>query len=274
MNQNIKGKFPKWCNELSPNKYCLAVGDDIDSLMTAALLQRLFGLEIIYYYDFKNFYRTKETNKIPIGCDMAWERGYCFDNHVVQLNQDDKYNVNSANMNIANNISRDNYFEKYALSTLLTVWSYFDFPLPTRRVAQEILLSVDVAFKGHYNDNFKQTNNKYLHMLEFQDLISVLNEHDANYFYDIILKYGLEKKILLNQNGFLDTQINLATLQGFFDLDLKLPNEQFHLYKQYEYNRCALENKKYYKSDNKSKIISLALTRKNYVNYTYCQKVN
>ena len=272
MKQNIKEGFPVWCKNINPNKYCLCIGDDIDSLMTGALLQKLFGLEIIYFYDFKSFYQTTQTDKIPIGCDMAWERGYCFDNHVVQLNKNDYHNHKSANMNIINNISRDNYFQKYAMSTLLTVWSLYDIPLPNRKEAQEILLAIDTAFKGHYNDSFKQIHNKYLHMLEFQDLINILDEHNANYFYDVIIKYGLAEKIKLNNDGDLETKIDLAELQGLFDLNLKLPEEKFTVYKEYESSRHGLDKFSYLSKKNfKDKLVSLALTKKNYVNYTYAR---
>lgn len=261
--------FPKWCENIDPDKFCLCIGDDIDSLMTVMLLQKIFGLEIIYFYDFRNFYRIKETNKIPIGCDMDWARGYCWGNHVTKLNKDDTYNKKCANMNIVQNISRENYTEKYAMSTILTVWSYYDIPLPASREAQEILLSIDTAFKGHYSDIFQNTHNKYLHILEFDSLMNILNKHNQNYFYNIIKKYNLAEKIKINNDGYLGTNINLAELQGFFDFDLQLPNKKFHLYKEYKTKRGYLKsNKKYSFSNVRDKIISFALTKKNYFNLT------
>ncbi len=104
-----------------------------------------------------------------------------------------------------------------------------------------------------------------MQQLELHKLIDVLDAtNDVSAYYDVRRKYNLNGKITINENGKLNTTINLAAMQGLFDVDLKLSEENF--IKSYE---CGKRDK-HLMTDGMSKpdLFSFALTSKNEFKYT------
>lgn len=246
------------------------MSDDIDSLLSCIILNQLFGYEIKYFYDFHNVYvAPKQIRKEIIGVDIAIEFNdmKVWDNHVVKIQETDKVNPNSANLNAINQISRRDYTSKYAGSTLLQIISYYDVPLPMNREALMILLTIDVAYKGHYHDFFKYTHNEYLRKLELEPLLDVLNEEkSSNVFIEIMKKYRLNEKIRIKDNQ-LSTNINLEALSQVLGFKVELPSCTF--LHNYELNRgtykMAVESNPVHKPEG---LFSFALTSKNCCQYT------
>jgi hypothetical protein len=252
MKKDIKDKFPKWCN--SNEQFDLCLTNDIDSLLSCAILKEIKGYNINYFYDFSNLYRIKKTQNPAIGIDMALTKGKCWDNHVTLLS-----NNKSANINSILGINRNNYCKKYAMSTLLTIMSYYNIPLPPTIEGQMILLAIDSSYLGHYNNYFKPIHNKFLRTLEYDELIEILDHHTKDDFIEVIKRYNLDKPIQIKKNKLI-TKINLPELEGFFNVHLSLPNDEFTKIQNYKY--CSI-NLKENKFKNTEDIFSLALTYKN-----------
>lgn len=270
MQSEVFKLVPQWIKEAKEGQYSIMVGDDIDSLSTATLLNQVFGWKVNWFYDFRNVYAIDISNKTPrVGVDMALEKNQkTIDNHVTLLSEGDKKNNNSVNMNVMYGINRSNYTEKYAMSTLLTTWSLLGIPLPSTDEGKKILMSIDSSFKGHYNSKFKSTHNEWLRKLGFEELIQFLDDKTCFEELDIDIRnrYGLSEKINMNKNGQLQTNINLQGICKYLELNsLKLPIGDFNLIYELKRKNSKLGKKTYGKLD---KTFSFALTYQNVASYT------
>lgn len=259
--------FPEWCSD--NEDYELMLTDDIDSLVSCALLKKVKGYETNYYYDFENIYELKESDVHAIAVDCDLVKGRCWSNHVTMLSAGDSVNKKSANLNNIEKISRDDYFHKFCGSTAIQIWSYYDFPLPETELGKMALLALDVGFKGHYDSRFVEVHSKYLKALDFQELIEVLERHTSTEFYDLIRKYNMSSKIKLNRNGMLTTGIDIANLQCLFNLDLSRPDKPFYIRRELTRDYpTSLYTSKIYTKDDFPEMFSVALINRNKVAFT------
>lgn len=264
--------FPNWIND---NKYYdLIMSNDLDSLFSCQLLEIAKGWKPNYFNsNFSSMGLTEDANGDEvIGVDLSLCYGKTFDNHVVMMNQNDDYNPESANFNIVDKISRENYFSKYCGSTLLMIWSLYDIPLPKNEEAKMILLCIDSTFKGFYSPYPlpREANKKYLvDYMDFPELYEILQNYKQSDFTDLIRKYNLAGKISLKK-GFLHTDIDLDSLRKVFDLPFLLPKNKFHKKEEYENNAMSLpkNNYRWNKDDISEEMYSVALTRRDYLNYS------
>lgn len=267
MKNKLKERFPKWCSDYTQNQFVTCLTDDLDSLLGCAIERHVKGNKVNYFYDFDKLFVSDQTvDKKIIGIDLALHEGKNWDNHVVRVSENDKVNPQSANINALLKVHSGNYFKKYAMSTVLTMWSFCGLPLPKTKEGKMILLAIDSSFLGHYDNRFIDTHTAYLDLLGFDDLIDLLNETTKGDYFNIQQKYNLKAKIKLNNDGYLQTTLPLAGLQGFFDVELKLPKQQFTLRNQFESKKAST-----YQINTKQQIencISFALTRKNEMKYT------
>ena len=264
MNSKIKELFPAWVND-NEEKYDLVLSDDVDSLVSCALLNKVKGYKINYFYNFENVYDIdKESNNPAIAVDCDLVKGRCWSNHVTMLSAGDSVNTKSANLNNILKISRDNYFKKFCGSTAIQIWSYYDLPLPETEEGKMALLAIDVGFKGHYDSRFIKVHSKYLNMLGFPQLIEVLERHSRDEFYDLMKKYNMMGKIKLNKNKIITTNIDVVNLQRLFNLDLSRPSkEPLHIVREFKRASTNLISYKTYIKDDFTDLFSLALTYKN-----------
>ncbi|AEY67843.1 hypothetical protein [Clostridium sp. BNL1100] len=267
-------KFPEWWKER--NYYDLILSNDIDSLFSCEILKQVKGWDIQYFYDFSNVYVTDEADisKRPIGVDIAVniKNFKCFDNHVVMLSTDDYCNEQSINFNVADKVSRSNYFQKYCGSTLLLVWALYDIPLPKSEEGKMILLAIDSTYKGFYStfQNDKISNKHYLvEVMGFPELYEVLKRHTQQDFNKIIYKYNLHKNIEIWDKK-LNTDIDLEGLRKEFDLPFFMPKTDFLICKELTNKAVSLPkcNLNISKQDISENIFSCALTRKDFFNYS------
>lgn len=275
MNKEYSSKFPQWYMEDLTN-YVSCLSDDLDSLVGCSLLEKVKGVEIGYFYNFKELYRGTERDVKAIGVDIALEKGRTFDNHVTMLNHKDRYNEMSINPNNIDNVSRDNYTDKYALSTALLIWSMYDLELPSTDEGKMILLSIDSAFLGHYNDKFKPIQNKYLLKLGFEELIDLQERYSLDDFRSVQRKYRMNSKIVMI-DGKLRTTLPFKEISDVLGLELILPHNNFLVNNKLKISSEALDNTTGYSKDSiesgQTKIFSLALTGKNYISKTNIRKV-
>jgi len=228
-------------------------------------LKQTKGFEINYFYDFRNLYQSKQSQNEYIGVDIDFMEGYCISNHVTRLSEQDKYNPKALNLN--NTITNDTYKGKYSGSTALYLHRLLKFPLPTTEQGKMILLAIDAGYKGFYNPDFRDIHKHYLvDVLEFEELYYLCQKYTLEDFINLIIKYNLNGKIWFNNCG-LQTNIKLRELQEVLGLPFFMPKNKFTKIKEFEYITKPISNEKT-KEELDSNIFSLALTRKNYVNYS------
>jgi hypothetical protein len=269
-----KNKMPWWVED-KHTKYDLCLTDDIDSLLSCIYLNQIKGYDINYFYSFNKIYKTDQANPrdvIAVDADFTKNKIKCWGNHVTMINPHDIYNSNCANLNVIDKINRQNYFNKYCGSTVLQIMSYYDISLPDSELAKMILLAIDSTFAGYYsryeNDNIA---NKYylVEVLQFPELFDLLTKHTRADFIRLIEDYSLNQKIMAT-NGSLTTSIDLKGLEDVFLMPIRLPEQEFHLAKSYKTMTHSLSwgNTHTTKNHLHDNIISLAVTNRNFINYT------
>jgi len=270
MIKKYRDLFPAWCSD-TETKYDLILSDDMDSLVSCCLLNKLFKFEINYFYSFDTLYMIKKSDNPAIGVDIDFISGNCWSNHVTMLNPKDRVNKNSANLNNIDRINRNNYFTKYCGSTLLQIWSYYNQPLPSTTLGKMILLAIDYSHKGFYSKwpLPQQAHQKYIcNIMEFQELIEIEGKHTEQDFDDVNDSYKLYKKIHIDENGILQTELPLDKIQEVFDFEIKLPDAKFKTVHEFEPKQLAMYKHKTYSNRDFDNLVSIALTNKNYSKYT------
>ncbi|HHV73424.1 MAG TPA: hypothetical protein GXX41_02000 [Thermoanaerobacterium sp.] len=257
MEAEIRAKFPNWIDD--DGYYDLCLTDDIDSLFSCLLLENIKHWKINYFYDFKALYRNKSSPNQAIGVDLDLVEGKTFGNHVTF------FNPQSANLNTIAGIKRENYTEKYALSTLLMIMSLYDIDISQFNEEQLMtILSIDSAYLGFYNSYFRKYFEYWVSILEYPFLFDFLEKHRPEEFEIIKRKYRLNEKIKINKKtGILETSINLAGLSELFSMPFYLaqldftPIHFFNVNDNTENDFCQIDN-----------VFSLAFTGKNKVKYS------
>lgn len=271
MKQEYRDKFPKWVNDDNTD-YTLCLSNDIDSLLSCIYLKRIKGYEISHFYDFSTIYKRIDSKKV-IGVDIALHRGRCWDNHVTMLNDNDYYNTDSANLNNICGINRENYFDKYCGSTLLEIISYYNVDISNySEEAKMILLAIDSTYIGYYSQ-YLQANNANKHylcdVLQFKDLYELLQNKTRQDFNNIIYKYNLKENIYINENGILETELDLAGLSKVFLMPINLPDGEFIERKRFNNLTKQLQQDNFTTCKKKeSNLFSLACTGKNFISYS------
>jgi len=262
MRPDIKQLFPAWVN--SDEYFDLCLSDDIDSLLSCVILEKIKGYKINYFYDFNNIYSTNQAINKAIAIDVDLKQGKCWGNHVVI-----EENKESANLNRVLNISQENYSQKYAGSTLLTILSYYNVDIShLSEEGKMILLCIDSAYLGFYNDDFKEVHIHYMRdILQFPELLEVEERHTKEEFEGLQRKYRLKEKIKINKEGMLYTNIALTELEAVLGMPLKLPDIQFYMKKSFE---SDLTTKEYYTTiRNFVNIFSLAMIKKDSIKFSF-----
>lgn len=272
MISELKKLYPEWVNN---DDYDLMLTDDLDSLASIIFLQQIRkGYNIQYFYDFKTMYSSDNNSKrkaLAIDCDLC--KGKSWSNHCTMLSQDDEYNDKSANINNILKINRKSYFDKYSGSTLLQIISYFDWDISKYNEEQLMVLC---AIDGYYIPwfpwiyDFRPKQKEYLENMQLTKLIDVFQQHTYQDFINIVNKYGLNKKIKINKEGRLKTEINLPGLRDLFNLPFLLPDNNYTIYREFKPNSYNLKFDNTEKID-KSNLFSMAITGKNYMQASlYC----
>ena len=271
MKKDFKEKFPQWTRENGDFVTCLS--DDLDSLVGVSILKHIKGYEVKHFYNFEDFYSVKGDKRIAIGVDIALMKGMAWDNHVVRISKYDKVNPSSANPNVIENISRENYTEKYAMSTTLLMWSYYGLPLPQSDEGKMLLLSIDSSYLGHFR-GFKHIQNEWLRKLGLEELIDIQNKYTVRDFTKIKMKYDSSMKIKMDSNGRLQTGMDLKGISKTLGLTIELPEDVFYLRKCFQREQLTLPNNPYYNIDRveekyEKEVFSIALTARNKINMTF-----
>lgn len=286
MNITYKDKFPTWCDDDTDYNLCLS--DDVDSLLVTNFLASEKWYNTRFFYDFNMLYKQKnlQQQKPIIGCDIDFTIGNlrCWGNHVTALSKNDRINKNSANLNNIECITRANYTDKYAGSTLATVLSYYDFDISNlSEEGKMLIMCIDSHFQGFYSNRFHDTQKKYLvDILEYPELYDIIKRHSKQDFINMQAKYNLKSgKIWIDKSGFLQTNINLNSISDILNTSITLPKIQFKpFFKKNEDEEYLTMIQKYIdtkyiqnRDDIQENIFSYAQTYKNTASFTYLYKI-
>lgn len=256
----IKDRFPEWCN--NKGNYALTLTDDLDSLLSCAILHQLFGYEINQFYSFKTLYSVDQSiSKEHIGVDLDIMQGKTWSNHVTRVHNHDWVNPDAANLNTLMHVSTDNYFKKYAGSTVLTLYAYYDLPLPVSIEGKRLLLAIDSAYLGHYRNSFNTIHTKWLEAMGLNGLIDTLNQTDEKEFNWLNSAYHLKDKIYIDQKGFLYANIN-QNIQTIFLHNFDLPSLKFQVQSKFKTYQDTAHSLNY------DKLFSCAVTGRNKIKYS------
>ncbi|MBW6410965.1 hypothetical protein [Clostridium weizhouense] len=281
MLKEIKDKFPAWCED-TETKYQLIMSDDIDAFMCYQMQKLNYGRECEYFINsskdraYKGYYGEKTgkqyfyntdnaTNKTKntIALDFSINKNVkAWDNHVVHIgNHETNYNTLSANMNLVNNINKNNYTQKFCISTFITMLSYYEVKIQNWTHDELIALcGIDGLYQPFKNSKFIEQGKKNLHLLGF-DFLSDFIQENLKEIEQFDQKYYKNKSIWVNKDGYLETNLDLDKLSDIWGFNMELPKQQFNLKRTLEsrifdtsYSKEQLENK-YNK-----KIFNIALT--------------
>lgn len=260
--------LPDWC--MREEEHDLILSDDIDSLASCAVLNMVKGWTIRYFYDFNTIYKedTKRSNNSKCWVDIATYKGRAFDNHVSLLSDWDTWNDDMINLNLMCQVTNENYTDKYAGSTLLTVWSVYDLPLPKTEEGKMLLLCIDSAYKGFYSDRFHDVQRHYLvDVMGLDGLYSVVQRHTKEEFEDLALQYGLHHKISIYNREF-QTKLPLDRIGQALGVDLNiLPKTAYFPCRRLEQIMTDVGNKEY-NDELDANIKTLAVVYKGKVKYS------
>lgn len=266
MKSEILELLPQWYND----EHELVLSNDIDSLASCAVLKKVKGWDIKYFYDFEKVYKiqghTEEKEKCWV--DVAIKEGHAFDNHVSRLSYADEWNEEMINLNEACWITNECYEDKYAGSTLLEIWSLYNLPLPKTEEGKMLLLAIDVAYKGFFNENFHDIQKYYLvDILGFLELYNVIKRHKRGEFYSLIEKYGLNADIKC-ADGHLRSKLRLEEIGKLLELDLYLPKEIFEVIEELDVVEEDVESYHNCLDDVSIRLKTIAFTYKNKMRYS------
>ena len=252
--KKIKG-FKDWYKNINQSQG-LCLTDDLDSLLSCIVLQKMFNIHILGFCNFNKLYLTNTYKKEKlIGVDYDLFKGKCFGNHVVFFDNPDSINLNK-------NITMPNYYKKFAGSTLITILSLYKVNLDNLNDLQlKLLLCVDSAFKQH---EFNEDLFKYYYkdVLKYPEFVDIAKNTSQGEFQQLQEKFNLLKKIYVNSNGKLFTQIKLDKLSQVFNIDLKLPTENFRRYRDFKNVTLTFEQIEKF-AQNKIQVVSSAIVNKN-----------
>lgn len=258
----------------------LVLSDDLDSLLSCAILNKVKGWKVRYFYNFDSLYKSnkiKEINKDKrVWVDVACLNGEkTFDNHISSVSLSDTVNEklkNIINPNTMCMITNDNYCDKYCGSTALLLWSLYDLPLPETEEGKMLLLTIDSTFLGYWNPKFKdkfRDRNKFFlcDVFGMEELYKVQERHTYEEFEEIRIKYETMRKIIF-KDGKLNTLLDFDRIGEVLGIELNvLEDDTFVLWTKYE----IVEKKTYGMrkvSDISKDIFSLAFTFKNSVRFS------
>lgn len=280
MKKEYMDLMPEWTKEENVRKFDSMITDDLDSLFGQAVMNKKFGTQVSTYYSFLGLhYNDNSVFKNTFAIDCATAGMKTFDNHTTKLSKNDTYNVQSANLNLIDDVSKDNYCMKYNGSSallILTMYDILDFStLNEEQLA--FIACIDSYYLGAYNNYGGVSQKAFQHYLDVMEIRKyyepLFNAHSESDFKDYIEEHKLKRKLRIDDKGKLQTDLDLKYISNLFpmlDFYSVFEKEFTHSY-ELQYNVKKFAYPTYGMTREKltdEQIFSLALTRKNEVKYT------
>lgn len=224
----------------------MVLSDDVDGLVSTSIVASKTNWTTEYFYDFEGLYVSdefldysdKSSTRVWLDIPYVYSSEMAFDNHVIMTNPDDVINPLMINPNILNGVTNENYYDKYAMSTALLVWSfYFGDAIPEQLDGKLALLAIDSAFKPFCYDNlgYFVKNLLFLNKLGLSQIDRFLSFHSSSDGYITTAKeYNMSSKISVNADGYLETDIDIDRLSEVLDIDISLPQKHFNRIVEFE----------------------------------------
>lgn len=260
MKSEIRNSFGDWYTDIDKEKYYTVLTNDIDSYLSCSFLKKKFGVEIGGFYDFEALYVNKELTegKEPIYVDADVAKGCAFGNHVTGLRNRDCINLNSG-------IKISNYTDKYAGSTLFTLYSLYDFDLREfHKYKIQLLLTIDVWFKQYFC--FRSKWDYWVEAMGMEYLTDIISEFSSQDYYDVLIDYKLNSKIQIMPDGTLFFPLNYKGIKEDFGMNILEPECVFDT----KVRALSISSGNLYKMyQKKDRIFSNAMTYKDQLCYSF-----
>ncbi len=214
----------------------MIIGNDLDALLSAALLKHRFGWNVTGMYDFyrlwypANFRESFFLNQLQkgkyIAVDLDIRRDYLpsVGHHILQLSTQDQPAGFSAslNPNMLCNITVQNYRRKYPLGTVqFLMWLLDEFPLMSR-LGELLLWLADSTYINGQSHRFRENVRDWLqNFMPHRQLLHHFNEIDGKTFEmdirDRAIPALLKTGIGLNTGRVQSRHLKLSGYQCRFD---------------------------------------------------------
>lgn len=249
--QVFKEVVPQWAYDFkeAQNSRVIVMSDDLDSLISSCLYTYITGYPIGYFYDFKSMSAINPSDtRERIYIDIAVRIGKCIDNHVQRFTLKSKGNNEAINFNSIFDIWKGNYFEKFAMSTLIMLYATYkdEMSLPTSEHGKILVIAIDSGYLGFYNERYKEAFIHNLTALGLEELLEVLERHSLDEFNRLSnnLKSKIGEKIVRNDfTGELSFQYSanrteqverlLKAISNELGFPIALPNGEFEETQQF-----------------------------------------
>lgn len=261
LKSEIKECFSDWYKDIDKDKHYTVLTNDIDSYLSCLFLKKKFGVEIGGFYDFEALYINAETTngKTPIYVDADVTSGYAFGNHVTGLRNNHCVNLNKS-------IGVNNYTDKYAGSTLFTLYSLYDMDLtkyPRDKI--QLLLTIDVWFKQFFC--FRNKWDYWVKSMDMEYLTDIISEFSSTDYYDVLIDYKLNAEIKIMPDGTLFFPIDYDGIKEGFNMTI--PTVDSYVFET-KVQTLHIGNGDLYKMyQKKDRIFSNAMTYKNQLQYSF-----
>lgn len=185
------------------------MSNDNDGVVASSLLRYEKGWETTQFYNYEILALNDNNNAISpivaVDCGVTSKADfYTLDNHVGLYSKDSIVNPNSINLNLYNQVTPNNYTDKFAMSTTLLTWVALGKKLPNTVVGKMILIALDGGHKGYYS-NFQEQYIRNLEQLGVKDeLLPILENHtedDFKIFLKEKLRTGMDTVHLILGEG-------------------------------------------------------------------------
>lgn len=218
-----------WGDTITPEKNTLILSGDIDSLLSCHFIEKIKGVQTSLFYNFESVYSLENyvKGKESIGVDIDFTNDrLAFGNHVTF-----ETNSKCINFNHGRNCFKNGrYTKKFNGSTLVTVLDYYQYDISTFSKEQiQLILCVDVAYKGYYIRQFKQqTINNYKQIHQGEIYLDVLENTTLEEFEEMFSKYKMYKGIKVEDGKFV-TELPLDEIGKLLGEDITLPQGEVKL---------------------------------------------
>lgn len=178
-------------NEVTP--HYLIIGDDIDSLLSAALWNHVSNRDwkiigIYHKYETLYFaagYREELQRAIWLDLDIAEENILSIGHHITRLNNNDRNPGlrKGFNLNERRTISLQNFKRKYPLGTIHFLMYLFDMEIPPGKFANQMIISADSTWINGQKHRFsKNMKDWLLNTIRLKTLYKIFQKLDTPEF--------------------------------------------------------------------------------------------
>lgn len=269
MLNELKRKDGKWYYNIDKTKQYLVLTDDIDSLTSCLILHKQFGIEIGGFYSFRNLYVNTEIaeGKDPIYVDADVTKGMAFGNHVTDIRNKECVNFN-------NQISRKNYTDKFAGSTVMTlIWLYGIDLKKMNPHKVRFLLTIDSWYLQYFE--FRNQWDKWVKEMNMEYLTDIISQEEYSWYRWTALECMTMEKLTIRKNGTVNFGLmDFDAIEELFGIKYKEKLPELKFDKKIATLKVRTMNIKngydttYLKLRREGRIFSDAITRQNSIKYS------